>query len=55
MWAHKKKHILYIVYEMKFKDKTYGCYILIANLVVTSKKNPSFIVFIFNFVNYTMK
>jgi len=31
MQAHKKKHLVYIVYEMGLKDKTYGFNLLIEN------------------------
>jgi hypothetical protein len=37
----------YIVCEMKFKDKTYGLNLLVANWVATKKKSPTFFVFIF--------
>jgi hypothetical protein len=29
MWIHKKRHLVYIVCEMKFMDKTYGLNLLI--------------------------
>ncbi len=53
MQAHKEKHLFYIVYEMGFKDKTYGFNLLIKNYLEIGSQLKEKITHLKNKINYT--